>query len=111
MKSKLLAAARGGKAFDPAGPKGWMSVGALMKMVTPENCALLAIIEQERPKSVSALAERIRREQGNLSRTIGKLERAGLVRLVSEGREKRPEVTVKRLRIELDLANDRCEIG
>lgn len=111
MKARLYAAARGEKVADPDGPKAWMTVDALMRLLNQENRELLSVIENERPRSVSALAERLGREQGNVSRTIGKLERAGLVRLVPEGREKRPEVLVKHLRIDLDLGNDRCDIA
>ncbi|HYD31651.1 MAG TPA: MarR family transcriptional regulator [Azospirillaceae bacterium] len=110
MKARLYAAARGEQAFDPDGPKVWMTVDALMRLLTKENRDLLAVIEHERPRSVSALAERMGREQGNVSRTIAKLERAGLVRLVPEGREKRPEVVIKHLRIDLDLGEGRCDI-
>lgn len=111
MKARLYAAARGEKVFDPNGPKVWMSADALMRLLTEENRALLAVIEHERPCSVSALAKRMGREQGNLSRTIAKLERAGLVRLVAEGREKRPEVLVKHLRIDIDLSNGHCNVA
>lgn len=110
IKQRLFASARGEKVFDPAGPKFWMSADALMRLLTEENLELLAIIDREKPKSVSALANLVGREQGNVSRTIGKFERAGLVRLVSEGREKRPEIVVKHLRIDLDLASGKCSL-
>jgi len=112
MRERLLAAARGEKAFKPGDPKIWTgSLDALMRALTPENRHLLAVIRRERPPSVSALAERTGREQGNLSRTLGKLARYGLVRLVPVGREKRPEVAVTLLKIELDLENDTYQIA
>ncbi|HLY57035.1 MAG TPA: MarR family transcriptional regulator [Stellaceae bacterium] len=109
MRDRLIAGARGDLP-SPGGPKVWMSLEALARLLTPEARRMLAVIAQEHPRSVSALAARIGRDQGNVSRTIGRLEEAGLVRLVSEGREKRPEVTVDRLRIEVDLRQDRLAV-
>lgn len=112
MKERLLAAARGEKTFRPSDPKIWAtSVDALMRLLTPENRHLLSVIRREKPHSVSALAERVGRDQSNVSRTIGKLERYGLVRLVPAGREKRPEVPLARLQIELDLENDTYRVA
>jgi len=85
-----------------------MSPDSLMRLFTQENLELLSVIEHEKPRSVSALADRVGREQGNVSRTIAKFERAGIVRLVADGREKRPEMIIKNLRIELDLVESRC---
>ncbi|MGH7041118.1 MAG: MarR family transcriptional regulator, partial [Acetobacteraceae bacterium] len=90
MRAKLSAAARGEHSLKDA-PRLWMSVDALMRLLTPENRGLLAMIAAEKPRSVSDLAARSGRDQGNLSRTLDKLEQAGLVRLVADGREKRPE--------------------
>jgi predicted transcriptional regulator len=111
MKERLLAGARGERVAEPTDPTIWVSsVDALMRLLTPENRHLLAVIRREKPASVSALAERVGREQGNVSRTIGKLERYGIVELVAAGREKRPEVRVSRLKIELDLENETCSV-
>ena len=108
MRAKLLAAARGEASLKNA-PRLWLSVDALMRLLTPENRDLLAMIAREAPRSVSDLAARSGRDQGNLSRTLDKLEQAGLVRLVPDGREKRPEMVRRRLRIDLDLVEDRAE--
>jgi predicted transcriptional regulator len=111
MKARLLAAARGERPPITETARVWISPGALMRLLTEDNRKLLAILAQERPRSVSALAERLGRDQGNVSRAIGPLVEAGFVRLVQEGREKRPEVTTKRLRIDLDIENDRLAIA
>lgn len=108
MRAKLHAAARGEASLRDA-PRLWMSVDALMRLLTPENRALLAMIAQEAPRSVSELAARSGRDQGNLSRTLDKLEQAGLIRLVADGREKRPEMLRRHLHIALDLAADRAD--
>lgn len=107
MKARLLAAARREAPPVTKEAKVWMSVDALMSLLTAENRKLLATMAQERPRSVSALAERVGRDQGNVSRAIGRLCDVGLVRLVPEGREKRPEIAVEHLRIDLDLVNGR----
>jgi predicted transcriptional regulator len=113
MKARLLAGARGKKATRPGDPKVWAnSIEAILRLLSPENRQLLAIIRNDKPASVTALVQRTRRDQGNVSRAIGRLERFGLVRLVSiGGRRKRPEVTVDKLRIELDLKSGRLEVG
>ena len=108
MRAKLTAAASGEGSLKDA-PRLWMSVDALMRLLTPENRGLLATIAREQPRSVSELALRSGRDQGNLSRTLDRLAQAGLIRLVPEGREKRPEMLRRRVRIELDLAADRAE--
>lgn len=105
MRARLIGAARGIASLRDA-PRLWMSVDALMRLLTPENRALLALIGQAQPRSVNALAELSGRDQGNLSRTLAKLEQAGLLRMVPDGREKRPQLTRERLRIEIDLAKD-----
>ena len=108
MRDLLRNAARGEHGMRDA-PRRWMSVDALMRLLTPENRQLLSLIGRERPHSVSALAEWAGRDQGNLSRTLAKLEAAGFVRMVAQGRERRPEITRRKLRIELDLVDDFVE--
>lgn len=111
MRERLLAAARGKSPPVTEEAKVWMSLETLTRLLTAENRKLLAILAQERPRSVSALAKRLGRDQGNVSRTVGRLVEAGFVRLVPEGREKRPEVAIERLRIELDLVRDTLAIA
>src|SRR5690348_3331414 len=103
MKEKLVAAARGDRSPVTEEAMVWASSDMLLRLLTPDNRRLLSVLAQERPRSVSALAKRLGRDQGNVSRAIGTLVEAGFVRLVPSGREKRPEVTVNRLRIDIDL--------
>ena len=111
MRERLLAAARGEAPPVTREAKVWMSLEALTHLLTSDNRKLLAIMAQERPRSVSALADRVGRDQGNVSRAIGRLAEAGFVRLVQDGREKRPEIVIERLQIELDIVNDRLAIA
>jgi predicted transcriptional regulator len=108
MRDLLRKTARGEHSLRDT-PRLWMSVDALMRLLTPENRQLLSLIGREHPRSVSALAETVGRDQGNLSRTLAKLEEAGFVRMVAHGREKRPEITRRKLWIELDLVSDSVE--
>jgi predicted transcriptional regulator len=113
MKARLLSGARGEKVGRSGDPKVWASsIEAILRLLSPENRQLLAIIRNDKPASVTALVQKTRRDQGNVSRAIGRLERFGLVRLVSVGgRQKRPAVTVEKLRIELHLKSGRLEVG
>src|SRR5262245_66441616 len=100
MRERLLAAVRGQSRPVTEDAKVWMSLETLARLLTTENRKLLTVLAQERPRSVSALAARLDRDQGNVSRALGRLVGVGFVRLVAEGREKRPEVVVDRLRID-----------
>src|SRR5215472_2684424 len=111
IKERLLTAARGEKPFGPEEPKLWFSsLDALLRVLTPENRQMIAVISQEHPRSVSTLAERLGRDQGNVSRALSSLEQYGLVRLTREGREKRPEAVVTQIDLHLDLSRERLEI-
>jgi predicted transcriptional regulator len=112
IKERILAAARGEKPIDPGFPKIWfISVDALFRVLTPENREMMAIISRECPRSVSALAERLGRDQGNVSRALSMLEEHGFVRLTREGREKRPEAAVTQIDLRLDLMREQIEIS
>jgi predicted transcriptional regulator len=111
IKERLLAAARGEKPFGPDEPKLWFaSLNALLSVLTPENRQMMAIIAQEHPRSISALAQRVGRDQGNVSRALALLEQHGFVRLTREGREKRPEAAIMQIDLRLDLSQERIEI-
>src|ERR1700746_2530471 len=111
IKERLLAAARGEKPFTPEEPKLWFaSIDAFLRVLTPENRQMLSIISREHPRSVSALAVRLGRDQGNVSRALSLLEQYGFVRLTREGREKRPEAAITQIDLHLDLSQERIEI-
>jgi predicted transcriptional regulator len=110
IKARLIAAARRESPPATAEAKAWMSAETLMRLLTTENRKLLEIMAQEHPRSVSHLAERLGRDQGNVSRAVARLVEVGVVRLVSDGREKRPEVAIERLHLKLDLAHNKFEL-
>ena len=80
---------------------------AVMRLLTPENRRLLAIIAEKKPASVAELARLLRRAEPNVSRTLGKLVAAGFVRLrPGAGRTKVPEVAIRRLAIDIDVCHE-----
>jgi len=110
----MVAVARGERtAPADAGRPSFDSVETLVRLLTPENRRLLGVIKKEKPESVAALAAAVGRSQPNVSRTLAKLEAAGLVAMKTEGRKKRPVVTAREIRIRIDpTANaDRLEVA
>lgn len=108
LKAEMLSVARGRrKAPADAARVSFESVAAVMRLLTPENRRLLAIIEQRKPASVADLARLLRRAEPNVSRTLGKLVAAGFVRLKpGAGRTKVPEVAIRRLAIDVDVCHE-----
>ena len=105
LRAEMLSVARGErKAPADAGQVSFESVGAVMRLLTPENRQLLAVIEKEKPASVAELAQLVGRAEPNVSRTLGKLVAAGFVRLTpGVGKTKAPEVAIRRLTVDIDI--------
>ena len=99
----MIAVARGErKAPADATRPSFDSVETLIRLLTPENRRLLALIKTDKPDSVAVLAAATGRSQPNLSRTLAKLEAAGLIAMKTAGRKKRPVVVAKEIRIRID---------
>ena len=91
LKAEMKAVARGERAAPAdAYRASFNSVEALMRLLTPQNRQLLAIVRDRQPQSVAELAEMSGRAASNVTRTLEKLEAAGLVRLEQAGRRKVP---------------------
>ena len=105
LKKEMLAVARGErKAPADAAQPSFESVGAVIRLLTPENRYLLAAIDKNKPKSVADLARLIGRAEPNVSRTLSKLEACGFVRLrQGVGKAKIPEVAIHRLTVDMDI--------
>src|SRR5690348_9465033 len=89
---------------ETARAAGDVSAEAVVKLLSPENVMLLQVIGREQPPSVQRLAELVGRKQSNISRTLKKLEKAGIVRLVAgAGRERMPQLVARRVRLEIDF--------
>ena len=115
LRDEMMAVARGERPAPVyAGQQTFESVEALMRLLTPENRQLLALIRDRKPRSVAELAEMSGRAASNLTRTLAKLEAVGFVRM-RDGAERRkvPTAVVHTLRIEIDpfSQNDRLEIA
>lgn len=78
----------------PGEPKIWFtSMRSLAEVLSDDNRALLKLIHDERPDSLTRLAELSGRAPSNLSRTLKTMERYGLVELRREARRVLPVVT------------------
>ena len=114
LRQEMKAAASGKRpAPKDASGVSFDSVEALLRLLTPQNRALLAVIRDRKPQSIAELAELTGRAQPNLTRTLGKLEAVGFVRLKSVNRRKIPTTAVRSLRISIDpfSPNDRLEVA
>ncbi len=81
-------------------PKIWFtSMKSLAEVLSDENRALLNIIKEAQPKSISGLAELTGRKQSNLSRTLKTMSSYGIVEMVQENRQVRPIVKATEFQI------------
>ena len=84
---------------------GAFSAEAIVKLLSVENIEVLDIIRRRKPESLRRLAELAGREESNVSRTLKKLEKAGIVVVeAGPGRVRRPILVARKVRLELDLA-------
>jgi predicted transcriptional regulator len=120
FKEFTLGVVRGERKIDPNEPKIWVdsvdsvekkcadiqfqSLEAGAKLLSAKNRALLRVIAERRPKSVSELATLTHRAEQNLLRTLHKLSAVGFIRLdKGEGRSYQPVVTARKVHFEIDL--------
>ena len=72
-------------------PSVWFpSMAAMAGVLSEENQALLRLIRDQQPKSLTALSELTGRQVPNLSRSLRMMEGYGLVRLKRDGRGVEP---------------------
>jgi predicted transcriptional regulator len=108
LREEMKAVARGERPAPPdAAKSSFNSVEAVVRLLTPDNRRLLALIRDRKPESVAELVEMTGRAQPNLTRTLAKLEAAGFIRMKTVGRRKTPSVAVKRIVVEIDPYSDR----
>jgi len=114
LREEMKAVARGDKKTPKdAGGTSFDSVEALLRLLTPQNRELLAVIRDKKPQSIAELAQMTGRAQPNLTRTLGKLEAIGFVRFKTVERRKVPTAPVHSLRINIDpfSQNDRMKLA
>src|SRR5712692_9907003 len=108
LREEMKTVARGDRpASTDAGKASFNSVEALVRLLTPDNRRLLAMIRDRKPRSVAALVQLTGRAQPNLTRTLAKLEGAGFITMKAVGRRKAPSATVKKIVVEIDPYSDR----
>lgn len=91
IRKRVLAIARGDYKPKPSEPKIWFtSMKSLAEVLSDENRALLRVIAETAPESISALAHTTGRKPGNLSRTLKTMSNYGIVDLKRERNLVRP---------------------
>ncbi|MFA5598921.1 MAG: transcriptional regulator, partial [Pusillimonas sp.] len=91
IRERMLAIARGDYTPKTTDPKIWFtSMRSLAEVLSDDNRALLKIIQDVKPKSISSLADISGRKPGNLSRTLKTMSNYGLVEMKRENKYVRP---------------------
>jgi predicted transcriptional regulator len=91
IRERVLAIAKGEYKPDPAEPKIWFtSMRSLAEVLSDDNRALLKIIQETHPESISSLAVITGRKPSNLSRTLKTMSNYGLVEMRREKNQVRP---------------------
>jgi len=100
IRARMLAIARGELKPKAGEPKIWFtSMRSLAEVLSDENRALLRVIEESHPESISSLADLTGRKPGNLSRTLKTMSNYGLVEMRRENRHVRPIAKATEFRI------------
>jgi DNA-binding transcriptional ArsR family regulator len=95
LREEMRGAARGERRAAP------LPAGPLLAVLSRESLDLLGVLLRRRPESVTELVAMTGRAQPNVSRSLQTLAAHGLVRLVREGREVRPEAVASAVTVDL----------
>ena len=91
IRERLLAIARGEDKPRAEEPKIWFtSMKSLAEVLSDENRALLKVIAESNPQSITQLASMTGRKPSNLSRTLKTMSNYGIVDLKCVNRKVRP---------------------
>jgi predicted transcriptional regulator len=108
LREEMKAVARGERpAPANASRASFNSIEAVVRLLTPANRRLLALIRDGKPQSVAELVTMTGRAQPNLTRTLAKFEAAGFITMKTVGRRKTPSAAVKKIVVEIDPYSDR----
>ena len=100
MRERMMAIAGGEYKPKATDPKIWFtSMRSLAEILSDENRALLKVIQQAKPQSISSLADMTGRKPGNLSRTLKTMSNYGLVEMRRENKHVRPIAKATEFRI------------
>ena len=93
IRERMLSIARGDCKPKSTDPKIWFtSMRSLAEVLSDDNRALLKVIQDSKPQSISSLADITGRKPGNLSRTLKTMSNYGFVEMKRENRHVRPIV-------------------
>lgn len=91
IRKRMLAIVKGEHRPERGEPKVWFtSINALGQILSNENIALLRLIDEQKPETITRLAEISGRKKSNLSVTLKTLLSYGFVRLEKQGRTIKP---------------------
>jgi len=91
IRERMLAIARGDYKTKTTEPKIWFtSMRSLAEVLSDENRALLKVIQNTKPESISILADLTGRKPSNLSRTLKTMSNYGFVEMRRESKHVRP---------------------
>ena len=100
IRERVLAIARGEYRPKADEPKIWFtSMKSLAEVLSDDNRALLKVMTETQPESISALARTTGRAPGNLSRTLKTMSHYGIVDLKREKNHVRPVARATEFRI------------
>ncbi|WP_241596535.1 HVO_A0114 family putative DNA-binding protein [Rosenbergiella epipactidis] len=90
IRNRVLAIARGQHKPDGE-PKVWFtSINALGQVLSNDNIALIRLIDEMKPETITELADLSGRQKSNLSVTLRMLSSHGFVRLEKQGKGVKP---------------------
>ena len=93
IRERVLAIARGDYKPKATEPKIWFtSMRSLAEVLSDDNRALLKVIQEAKPQSISSLADITGCKPGNLSRTLKTMSNYGFVEMKRENKHVRPIV-------------------
>lgn len=100
IRERVLAIAKGEYKPRANEPKIWFtSIKSLAEVLSEDNRALLKVIRETKPESISGLAAATGRKPGNLSRTLKTMSLYGLVEMRRENHTVRPVVKATKFQI------------
>ena len=105
LEAEMRAVARGERRPPKdAAVQSFNSVDTVLRLLTPENRKLMALIRDKKPSSIADLAQMTGRAASNLTRTLQKMQAAGLVQMrsVAHSKAKIPVAAVKKVRVQID---------
>ena len=96
LREEMRAVARGDRHAPPR-----PAATSLLSALTEDALEMLHVIATTPATTVSGLAQRLGKAQSNVSRALQRLAAYGIVRLVREGREVRPELVSAEIKVNL----------